>query len=428
MKPEEINLVDISISIPTVPHDLSLKELKDVFDELGIYKYLTVIKGSTPIGLVYRDKVEKYSNERLIAGDITTTCCRLRNTSIKKESLSSMFDILPLEKEPVIITDRRGTYLGVLTYDTVLHYVTHHREHILPIMQRVHSGLGKREFLCVLGLKNTDKFKKTFGGHKLESVQKILLEDIKDFFEGEVAGIPEKSEFWTLTNAPPKKEDIKELFKEFHREYTLLFGEFDQLHIYGFCLDLSLIDSEEKFYKIKEELRERTSKIEGSVFIVHGLQPTLILHDPTKQKLITNIKRKIIEDFKNIVEHVRSSPKDTWEYVLYDMFDLYPYFELFYIMSSQGLQITNNIINPKVDYFVAQGKKGTDRSEKPYFKHALAEGTYISDVYLSKATDDFCITVSESFGYEGKTYVLAGDINFRQIHKLVKSFKEAYQD
>jgi len=424
MKADEISLVDISIGIPTVPHDISLKELKDIFDELGIYRYLTVLKGNTPIGLVYRDKVEKLSNEKLIAGDIASLCCRLRNTSIKKESLSGIFFVLPLEREPVIVTDRRGTYLGVLTYDTVLHYVTHHREHILPIMQRVHSGIGREEFLCVFGIKGLDKFKDTFGTEKVESVRKILLEDVKDLFGEEVTTIPERGEFWVLTTDPPSKEDIKELFREFHREYALLFGEFQNLFVYGFCINMSLMDSEEKLYSLKDELRNRARKIEGSVFIVHGLQPKLVLHDPTKQKLITNIKKKILADFKEIVESLRATPKDMWEHVLYDMFDRYPYFELFYIMSARGLQITNNIINPKVDYFVAQGKKGTDRSEKPYFRQAVAEGSFISDVYLSKATDDFCITVSESFNYEGKTYVLAGDINFKQIHRLVKSYKE----
>jgi len=424
MKAEEISLVDISISVPTVPHDLSLKELKGVFDELGIYKYLTVLKGSFPVGIVYRDKVERYSNERLIAGDIATTCCKLRNTSMKKEGLSGIFDLLPIDREPVIITDRRGTYLGVLTYDTLLHYVTHHREHMLPIMQRVHSSIGKKEYLCIFGLKNLDSFKRVFGTEKVESVQKIFTEDVKDFFEGDIIGVPEKGELWIMSSHLPDKESIKELFKEFHREYTLLFGEFQQVHLYGFCLDMSILDSEEKLYRLKEELRNRTAKIEGSVFIVHGLQPTLILHDPTKQKLITNIKKHILTDFKDIVEHVRSTPKDTWEYVLYDLFEKYPYFELFYIISEKGLQITNNIVNPKVDYFVAHGKKGADRSEKPYFNKTLSEGSFISDVYLSRATDDFCITVAEKFIYEGKSYILAGDINFRQIHRLVKSFKE----
>ena len=424
MKSQQVDLVELSLSIPTVPYDLSVKELKGVFEELGIYRFLTVLKGSVPIGVVYRDQVEKVSDRSLIAGDLTHPICRLRNTCLSRDGLLGMLELLPMDREPVILTDKKGTYMGVLTYDTVLHYITHNREYVLPVVQRLHSSVGKKEYFCVFGLKNIEEFKKVFGPEKEESVQKILREDVKDMFPGELSGVPEKSEVWLITSSPPSKDTVKELFKEFHKEYTLLFGEFQKVYVYGFCLDMSTLDSQEKLYSLKEELRGRARKIDGSVFIIHGLQPTLILHDPTKQKLITNIKKKILYDFKDIVERVRHAPKDTWEHVLYDIFEIYPYFELFYIMSEKGLQITNNIVNPKVDYFVAQGKKGSDRSEKPYFRRALEEGSYMSDVYLSKATDDFCITVSELFSYEGKRYILAGDINFKQIHKLVKSFRE----
>jgi len=424
MRFHEIDLLEISISIPTVPHDLSVKELRGIFEELRIYRYLTVLKDNVPIGIVYRDQVERYSNGKLTAGEIATVCCRLRNTSVGRESIAGIFDLLPLEREPVIVTDRKGTYLGVLTYDTVLHYITHHREHVLPIVQRVHASIGRNEHLCVFGLKNVDRFRETFGSEKAESVYKILSEDIKDLFSGEISGVPDREEIWILTQRVPGKEDIKELFKEFHREYVLLFAESQYVHVYGFCINMSLVSSQDELFQLREELRNRTKRIEGSVFIVHGLQPTLILYDPTKQKLITNIRRRIVEDFREIVEQVRGEPKEMWEYILYDMFERYPYFELFYIMGERGLQITNNIVNPKVDYLIAHGKKGTDRSEKPYFRRAMNEGIFVSDVYISKATDDFCITVSERFSYEGKVYVLAGDINFRQIHRLVRSYRE----
>ncbi len=424
MRFHEVDLLEISISIPTVPHDLSVKELRGVFEELKIYRYLTVLKDNVPIGIVYRDQVEKYSNGKLTAGEITSLCCRLRNTSVGRESIVGIFDLLPLEREPVIVTDRKGTYLGVLTYDTVLHYITHHREHVLPIVQRVHASVGRNERLCVFGLKNVDRFRETFGSEKAESVYKILSEDIKDLFSGEISGVPDREEIWILTQRVPDKEDVKELFKEFYREYVLLFAESQYVHVYGFCIDLSLVSSQDELFQLREELRNRTRRIDGSVFIVHGPQPTLVLYDPTKQKLITNIRRRIVEDFREIVEQVRSESRDMWEYVLYDMFERYPYFELFYIMGERGLQITNNIVNPKVDYLIAHGKKGSDRSDKPYFRRAMNEGIFVSDVYISKATDDFCITVSERFSYEGKVYVLAGDINFRQIHRLVRSYRE----
>ncbi len=424
MRSQEIDLLQISISIPTVPHDLSVKELRGVFEELKIYRFLTVLRNSVPIGVVYREQVERYSNGNLTAGEIASVCCRLRNTSVGRESIMGIFDLLPLEREPVIVTDRRGTYLGVLTYDTVLHYVTHHREHVLPVVQRVHASIGKEECLCVFGLKNIERFRETFGSEKVESVYKILSEDVKDLFEGEISGVPDREEFWVLTQRVPERERIKELFREFHREFVLLFAESRPVYVYGYCINMATVESQDRLYRLREELRDRTRRIEGSVFIVHGLQPTLILYDPTKQKLITNIRRKILEDFREIVEHVRKEPRDMWEFILYDVFEKYPYFELFYIMGERGLQITNNIVNPKVDYLVAPGKKGRDRSDKPYFRRAMSEGIFISDVYISKATDDFCITVSERFSYEGRTYVLAGDINFRQIHRLVKSYRE----
>ncbi|MDQ7082081.1 MAG: glycine dehydrogenase [Aquificota bacterium] len=352
MEASRVSLVDLSISVPTVPYDLTLKELKNVFEELSIYSYLTVMKGSTPIGIVYRSQVEKLTNENLTAGDLAVLCCRLRNVEVSKESLIGVFELLRLEREPVIVTDRRGTYLGVLTYDTVLHYITRHKEHALPVVQKVHSVIGRGEYLCVFGLKNMDRFRKTFGSEKQESVYKILYEDIRDMFEGEISGVVDKGEIWVLSKRPPSKETVKEFFKEFHREYTLLFGEFQHVYVYGLCLDMSLIDSQEKLYEKKKELSEKARKIEGSVFIAHSLQPTLVLHDPAKQKIITNIKRKILGDFRNIVEKVRSSPKDMWEFILYDVFEEFPYFELFYIMSGRGLQITSNIVNPKVNYFL----------------------------------------------------------------------------
>ena len=424
MKRDEIDLAELSISVPTVPHDLSAKELLDMFDELVIYRYLTVTKGGKPVGIVKRETARNLYNADLQAGELARTCCRIRNTKVTKDSLSGLIELVPLEKEPVIVTDKRGTYLGVLTYDTVLHFITHHREFVLPIVQKVHSVIGKGDFFCVFGLKNMADFVKVFGSEKQESVYRILYEDVKDIFEGELSGVKEKGEVWLVSKEPPTKEQVKELLREFHKEYILLFGEFQKVFIYGYCIDMSNIGSQEELYRIKEELKNRAKKIEGSVFIIHGLQPTLTLHDPSKQKLISNIKKKIASDFKEILEEVRSSPRDSWEHVLYDMFERFPYFELFYIMGSRGLQITNNIVNPSADYFVAQGKKGSDRSDKPYFRKAMEEGNFISDVYLSKATDDFCLTVSQRFTHEGRTYVLAGDINFKEIHRLVRGARE----
>jgi hypothetical protein len=140
------------------------------------------------------------------------------------------------------------------------------------------------------------------------------------------------------------------------------------------------------------------------------------------REYIKRVIEKIKEGFMQILWKLKHSDKEMWEYVLQDAFKDYPYFEIFYIIGERGVQVSNNVINPRIKYPVKTGRKGADRSEKPYFKMAKEGDIYISEIYLSQATDDFCITLSSKFRYGEKFYVLAGDINYTEVHKLVKSY------
>ncbi len=424
MKSEGVNILDISTQVPTVQYDLSIDNLRKLFKELHIYNYMVVTIGEKPIGLVYKDKVMKTMNKNLIAGDIARIKTRLRVLTLNEENLADLIDILPLQKEHIILVDKKGHYLGVLNYEVLIHYILSKKEKKLPIIQQIKSSFGKEYYLVVFGLKNIKPFREKYGMSKEEGIYKLLYEDIADFFNIEVSCTPESGEMWVYSSEPPRKGDIKEIIKEFHKEFSLLYGDIEPVNVYGMSIDLSLVKSQEEFESTLKELRNRAKRIEGSVFIIHGERPMLILVEPKDFKIIKTIKNKILNDFDTIVSAVRKAEKDIWEYILYDMFKEFSYFELFYIINEKGLQISNNIINPKVDYFVATGRKGSDRSEKPYYEMTLKEGYYISDIYLSQATDEFCMTVAKRFNYNGKTYILAGDINFKEIHKLVKKYTE----
>lgn len=421
MESRRFELEEICISVPTVSYDISVEELKKVFEELKIYEYLTVMKDKRPIGIVYRKDLAKTTKQNLTAGDFSRIAIRLRNFSSEKESLIGIIELLPIIREPIIVVDKKGNYLGVLTYEVLLHYITKFKEHIIPLVQHLRKAFSTESYLYVFGIKNLKKFKEKYGEEKAKGLLKILKEDIQESLKGELEEYRENHEIWLLASESPEKEKLKGLYEEFFKEYTLLFGDIPDVSLYGFALSLKSIKDYEELYRKIEELRDRALRIAGYVFIVYGVQPKLFLFDPRKKKLLTDIKEKILEDFRNIVKEIEKTPKDLWEFVLYDMFKKYPYFELFYIISESGLQISNNIINPNVQYFVAQGKKGADRSNRAYYKETLEKGEYISEIYLSKATDDFCLTVAKLFEHNGKRYILAGDINFKEIHKLVKS-------
>ncbi|RUM29827.1 MAG: glycine dehydrogenase [Aquifex sp.] len=399
---------------------MSIDELRQIFSELRIYEYLTVLKEGKPIGVVFRKDVEGVTRKDLIAGDLSRLAVKIRDFNLERDGLIGIIELLPIIREPIIVTDKKGKYIGVLTYDVLLHYITKYREYIIPLIQHIRKSLGKEAYLYIFGIKNLKGFKEKFGYEKTKGLIKILYEDIQESFSGEIEEIAETEEIWMLSQEPPEKEKVKALFGEFFKEYSVLFADYPEASLYGISINLRYVDSQENLYKKIKELRGRAKKISGYIFVVHSIQPKLILYDPRKKKLLKNIKEKILSDFLEIVEELVNSPKDIWEFVLYDMFKKYTYFELFYLISSSGLQISNNIVNPNVNYFVAQGKKGADRSERPYFKETMEKGEYISDIYLSKATDDFCITVAKRFEHNGKVYILAGDINFKEIHRLIK--------
>ena len=70
-------------------------------------------------------------------------------------------------------------------------------------------------------------------------------------------------------------------------------------------------------------------------------------------------------------------------------------FELFYLVDSRGVQISENVFAADVAHGEDASCRGRDWSQRPWFR-AVAERmeSHITQVYRSSATDDFCFTVS----------------------------------
>lgn len=99
----------------------------------------------------------------------------------------------------------------------------------------------------------------------------------------------------------------------------------------------------------------------------------------------------------------------------------FPWFELFYVMDARGVQITENINNPASGGMILEGQRGVSRADRPYFQGALAsDAGYVSPVYLSSATRDFCLTVSCSLtDSQGRIWgVLAGDVKLSDLASI----------
>ncbi|HEX2966410.1 MAG TPA: methyl-accepting chemotaxis protein [Syntrophorhabdaceae bacterium] len=93
-----------------------------------------------------------------------------------------------------------------------------------------------------------------------------------------------------------------------------------------------------------------------------------------------------------------------------------PWVELIYMTNKQGKQITGNISVQGVDKSI----QGKDWSRRPWFIEPIqTNSSYISGLYRSVATNDFCFTVSIPVrSGSDVTGVLAADINFRSLSSL----------
>ena len=423
---KEVELSLLCTLVPTVDYRMTPQEALKLFNEHELHEFLVVVKDGKPVGWVKKKDVRlALYRQELCVGDLTRPLTNIRNLKTTVDNMSGLFDFFNLQKDPLIVVSKNGSYMGVLFYHVLLNYVCMHREAEASLFQKLRNFFGQPYYLYVFFLKGKKTFREEYGTVKEEGLYKILYEDIKDSISGDVSLVKDEGEVYALSKEKLQRDKIKEIIENFHKEFSLLYADAKPVYVQGYLIPLDTVKNYEELFRIASDTKDKLRGVDASFFVIHGLQPSVIMCEYKAKELILKIKEQITEDFKRILERINREDRELWEYVLYDFFKEYPYFELFYIMNERGVQISNNVINPKISYRIKAGKKGADRSEKSYFKQAMKDGTYISDIYISQATDDFCITLSARFQHKDKTYVLAGDINYREIHQLVKSYTKA---
>lgn len=96
----------------------------------------------------------------------------------------------------------------------------------------------------------------------------------------------------------------------------------------------------------------------------------------------------------------------------------HPEFELVFRVDREGMQRGVNWINPAMRSFIKRGGAGVYRGDRPYFTMLKPEcGAYLSSVYLSRATEDFCLTFCcPVWGADGGLEELwLGDISLKSL-------------
>jgi len=115
---------------------------------------------------------------------------------------------------------------------------------------------------------------------------------------------------------------------------------------------------------------------------------------------------------------IRSTEQSRRETMLTDLICANPFIELAYMTDSAGIQITENIYSPQITNCCTNKRiQGTNWSAKKWFQHPVSTKTaFVSKVYRSSATQNFCFTISVPvFEKDTVCNVLALDVNFRDL-------------
>ena len=415
LKAENYVSLDVfSSNIPAFDYDDKVDLVYKFFKEKPFYKYIVVLKDQVPIGIVRKDDIV-FANKNLNIGEFSRPLPKIKNTDVNPQRLSDVIEILRLQVSDLFLVNSKNQYIGVINYDTMIHYLTKFPSVSQDKMSKM---FGKDYYALVIGFQDFKKLKEELG-YKMDSLFKLISDLLKNISEECCTYIEKQdAEVYSVHKTKITKDVIMQFFDEFYKEYSILFQQQEAPVMYAIVLNLYNIKTYDAFLEKLNILKVYIKNIKNTVAIFDGLQPLLATYISKKDfPTVQIIKEKLFSSIEDIANTLVKSEKNLWEFVVYDMFKKYPFYDLIYIMNESGVQISNNIVNPNITKPIASGKKGSDRKEEIYFKKA-SETPYITEVYLSKATDDFCITVSKAFKYQNKTYVVAGDISYSDIAKI----------
>ncbi len=139
---------------------------------------------------------------------------------------------------------------------------------------------------------------------------------------------------------------------------------------------------------------------------------------------IGSFRLAVHEQVEQLIENLRSdreliSGDPRWQITaLRQVVKRYPFVELAYITDARGIQTIENI--SRDDFQAAYGDSGKHKnwSQRSWYTGAMnTSGVYLSEIYRSQATDEFCLTASATFNdqYGRMAGVVAIDVNFREI-------------
>ncbi len=432
----------------TIDINASLDDARKLFKDNADAPVAIVLDNARPIALLHRGKV--FSSRHQALGASCDPLPKLVNHATPASFLARSLYLDRGEVEPWVMVNEEGRYLGILlpleimsqliirkTTSGSLHPLSHLTTG--PVLRQsldISLRNNPATQLVYIDLDHFKAYNDRYGFIRGDAMIRLLAEILRLTFQGEsglLLGHIGGDDFVViLDHARPSL--VSSLLNVISRFYTLAAHLYDSADwAQGFfttedgkqhpvaSVSIAVVNGTEGLLGNSVAAAERAAALkkvgkstDGSIIVVEGNPPQLV--QPLRE-FYSDWQERAVMALQSLLEAKRSADP----HALDSCFAAYPFFEVIFELEADGQQRYPNWINPNMYGKIKAGGAGIDRSEQEYYR-AIVDNMrpYLSSIYLSSATEDFCLTLSIPIQGEGDSLdgLLVADMNIAAMAML----------
>jgi len=446
--PDEFRIGEFASRGLTLDVSATLDEARALFNQSPDTPTAIVLDGQKPLALLRRGSV--FSKRIQGIGACCEPLPKLVNHRTPSTNLARSFYLERGESEPWVMVSEEGAYLGILQPLEVMTQIISRKGNSgnLHPLSQLTTGPTLRQALDI-SLRNNpstqlvyidlDHFKAyndRYGFIRGDAMIRLLSEIVRREFQdksGILVGHIGGDDFVLILDhtEPELVPILLSVISHFQALAVHLYDNSDLER--GFfttedgkdhpvaSISIAVVNGKQGVLPNSVAAAERAAMLKkigkstiGSIVVVEDTPPEIIL---PKEEFYSDWQDRALASLESLLRYRRTADSHDLD----SCFNDFPFFEVVFELEADGTQRYANWINPNMYGKIKAGGAGVDRSQQAYC-YIVQETLkpYISSIYLSTATEDFCLTVSlPILGPQGELEgILVADINIAAMAML----------
>lgn len=447
-------ITDVIESPPAFDIQSPLTLVRQAFREAPELPWCMLTDGDRPVGVLHRGKALA-RNVRTVAQG-AQPLHRTLPFNIGLTALSRSLYLERVEATPWAVVDEHGCYIGTLEPMMLVSHLLARQEHgasLHPLSQlstgptlrqaiemRIARKHGCLE-LVYIDLDHFKAFNDRYGFVRGDAMIRTLAEILRHVFAmstdcmlGHIGG----DDFIVLFDQPDPLliPQLQRAMAQFHTLARHLYDTEDLQRGYFVTEDgethpvasmsVSCVNGSTGMPQDSVEASARAAKLKkvgktagGNVIVVEAATARVIRPEGP-QSSMSGWEEHVLDILQRLLQEPRGRDARALDHV----FKAYPFFEVLFELDAEGVQTYANWINPSMYGRIRAGGAGANRAGQSYFAHVRDSGRpFVSPIYLSSATEDFCLTIAVPIYGAAKRFagVLVGDLNLASMASLLEN-------